>query len=69
MYYFDKDKDKVQTKSDRGTEIYTRVDSIGNRDRCPHREAEVTISGHSATVVEQEDRTLKVQKVGQINST
>jgi hypothetical protein len=63
-HYFDKDKDKVRAKSDRGTETYTKVDGPGRRYRYSHREAEVKISGHPATAVEQEDGTLKVQEVG-----
>ena len=61
--YFDKEKYKVQARSDQGMETYTRVDRPGRRYRYLHRETEVTIPGHPATVVEQEDRTLKVKKV------
>ena len=61
-HYFD--KDKVQARLDQRTETYTRTDVPERRYRYLYREAEVTISVHPATVVEQEDRTLKVREVG-----
>ena len=61
--YFDKDKDEVWAKSDRGTEIYTRVDGSGRKYQYSHREAGATTCGHPVTVAEQEDGTLKIREV------
>lgn len=60
-HYFDKERDKVQTRPDQGTEAYTRVNGTGKRYQYLHRDAEVPMPGHLVTVGEQEDGTLKVQ--------
>ena len=44
--------------------MYTRIEGQVRRYCYLHREADAKISGHPATVVEQEDGPLSVQKVG-----
>ena len=63
-HYFDKERDEVQTRSDQGTETYTRVDGPGRRYRHLHSDTVVIIPRRPATVVGQEDGTLKVWEVG-----
>ena len=60
---YEKDRDKIRAKSDCSTEIYTRMNGRGRIYHYSHREAEVTISRHPATVVEQDDGRLNVQEV------
>ena len=45
-------------------EVYTRTNGQSRRYNHSHREAETSITGHPAIIVEIEDRILKVQEVG-----
>ena len=63
-YYYDKNKDKIQEKSEGGTEVYTRMDGKSRRYSHSHREAGTAITGHPVTIAKLEDGALRVQEVG-----
>ena len=61
---YDGNKDEIQTKSEGGTEVYTRM--IGRSRRCSHSHTEegTATTGHPAAIVELEGGALRIQEVG-----
>ena len=63
-YYYDGNKDKIQAKSEGGTEVYTRMDERSRQYSHSHTEEGTAITGHLATIVELEEGALRIQEVG-----
>ena len=63
-YHFDGNKDKIQARSEGGTEVYTRMDGRSRRYSLSHIKEGTAITGHPATIVELEGGALRMQEVG-----
>ena len=63
-YYYDKNKDEIQAKSESGTKVYTRMDGRSRRYFHSHREQGTAIPGHPATIIKLEEGALKMEEVG-----
>ena len=59
-YYYDKNKDEIQAKSEGCTDVYTRMNGQSRRYSHSHREQETVITGRPATIVELEEGALKM---------
>ena len=55
IHYYDVNEDKIQAKSEGGTEVYTRMTRQNRRYSHSHRETGTTITSHPATIAKPED--------------
>ena len=63
-YYYDRNKDEIQAKSEGSMEVCTRMDGHSRQYSYSHRDEGTTITGHPATFVVLKKGALKMQEVG-----
>ena len=63
-YFYDKDKDEIQVKSDRDMEIYPRDSGRRRQYRYSHNNDEEHPTGVPATATENNDGTLQIRDTG-----